>query len=274
MPTPGLSLVGFLDQAEAINHLLSACVPQGSARAALIAEWNTAKRRLGAPIPNAGHPDIKSLPAAQQAHAEQVLTHPIFQDPHWQSTSIQIVEIDPILAYQMTIDSNRLNHYAARLSSPSSPDELMQCCLPLVHQSEDFTITAGPTSMVLRARSLNVRAFRGFWRNNQMGIDFGVRIPFIQVVRHGGRCYLANGCHRAVAVRRAGATHMPCVVRDVPDQTAVGMYPPDFFSMARLTQPDPPTVGHYVHGRAYSVALRLHSRIVHISWGEHTVPEE
>src|ERR1700723_2353954 len=105
MPTPGLSLVGFLDQAEAISHLLVACVPQDSARAALIAEWNAAKQTLGAPIQNAGYPNIQSLPPAHQAHAQQVLAHPIFQDLLWQRTSIQLVEIDPILAYQMTIDS-------------------------------------------------------------------------------------------------------------------------------------------------------------------------
>ena len=118
MPTPGLSLVGFLDQAEAINHLLAACVPQNSAPAALIAEWNSARQRLGAPIPNGGYPNIQPLPAAQQAHAQQVLAHPIFQDPQWQRASIQLVEIDPILGYQMTIDSNRMNHHANRLSSP------------------------------------------------------------------------------------------------------------------------------------------------------------
>jgi hypothetical protein len=152
----------FLDQAEAINHFLAACIPQDSARAALIAEWNAAKQRLGAPIQNAGYPDIQSLPAAHQPHAQQVLAHPIFQDPQWQMTSIQLIEIDPILAYQMTIDSNRLNHHTDRLSAPPSPDELMECCLPLAPESEDFSITAGPASMVLRARSLNVRAFRGF----------------------------------------------------------------------------------------------------------------
>jgi hypothetical protein len=97
MPTPGLSLVGFLDQAEAIDHFLGAYVPPDSAPAALIAEWNTAKQRLGAPIPNAGYPNIQPLPAAQQAHAQQVLAHPIFQDPQWQRASIQLVEIDPIL---------------------------------------------------------------------------------------------------------------------------------------------------------------------------------
>jgi hypothetical protein len=74
MPSPGLSLVGFLDQPEAMNHFLAACVPQDSAPAALIAEWNIAKQKLGAPIPNAGYPNVQPLPEAQQAHPRQVLS--------------------------------------------------------------------------------------------------------------------------------------------------------------------------------------------------------
>lgn len=59
MPTAGLSLVGFMDQQAALNHLTSACVLASITRADVIAEWNAAKGKLGAPIPNAGHPDIK-----------------------------------------------------------------------------------------------------------------------------------------------------------------------------------------------------------------------
>jgi hypothetical protein len=278
MPTPGLSLVGFIDDQQlALNHLMGACVPANPDPAVLIAQWTAAKAQLGAPIPFAGHPNIQPIEPGHDAYIQQVLSHPIFQpgpQGAWLGATVQSVEIDPLLAYQMTVDTDRLDHHTSTLPSPPTFDQLLQCCLPLAPTPESFVVIPGQTSMVLRARSLNVRCFQGFWRNDAMGIFFGVSIPLIHVVRHGGHCYLFNGYHRAVGLRRAGFTHIPCIVRDVADHAAVGMNPPEFFSAARLVQPDPPTVGHFTQDRAITVQLRLHSRILHVSWGEHAVPEE
>ena len=79
MPTPGISLVGFLDQKDAVDHLQNACIPPDGTQSALIAEWNAAKARLGAAFANAGNPDIRPIPAEYKSHVEQVLTHPPFQ---------------------------------------------------------------------------------------------------------------------------------------------------------------------------------------------------
>jgi hypothetical protein len=275
MPTPGLSLVGFLDQPLALAHLSKACVPANADPAALIAEWAAAQARLGAPIATAGTPDIRPIPATHDAYAQLVLANPIFgAGAPLTGATLQMVEIDPLLAYQITVDSNRSAHHAGALSSPPTLDELLACCLPTTPSQENFDVYPGLNSLVLKARSLNVRAFNGFWVNNAMGVQFGVSIPFTHVARHGGGCYLLNGYHRAVSVRRAGATHMPCVFRDVPDHSAIGLNPPEFFSVARLQQPNPPTVGHFTQGRAYHVSLRQHSRIVHISWAENALPDE
>jgi len=56
MPTTGLSLVGFMNEAQAIQHLSNACVPTNPDPVALTAEWQTAQGNLGPAIPNAGHP--------------------------------------------------------------------------------------------------------------------------------------------------------------------------------------------------------------------------
>ena len=59
MPSQGLSLVGFMDQPQAINHLRNDCMPADSSDAALIGEWQAAQGMLGAAIQNAGNPDIQ-----------------------------------------------------------------------------------------------------------------------------------------------------------------------------------------------------------------------
>lgn len=275
MPSPGLSLVGFFaDKQQAINHLTNACVPAvGSTPGSLVAEWMVATMSLGAPIPGAGNPDIQPIPASHAAYVQQLLAQPVFQS-EFKGCAVKLVEIDPVLAYQATVDSNRSAHHCGGMTKPPTLDELLQCCLPLTQQSEQIQVFPGVNSLILKARSLNIRHFAGFWNQNVMGVQFGVSLPYVHVVRYGGKCYLFNGYHRAVGARLAGATHMPCILRDVPDRAAVGMQPPDFFAQDLLDSANPPTVGHFTQGRAIRVSLRQHSRILHVSWAEHALPDE
>jgi hypothetical protein len=274
MPSPGLSLVGFFaDQQHAHNHLTQACIASNPDPAAVIAEWGAAKGALGTPIPNAGHPDIQPLAPGQQAHAQQILAHPIFQ-ADWRGASVVMVEIAPLLAHQLTVDRNRSSHHCNGLSNPVTDDEMMNCCLPLTPQQEQLQIFPAQNSLLVKARSLNVRIVQGVGQPPFLGIQFDVSIPWVHVVRLNGRHYLFNGYHRACGLMAAGATHMPCIMRDIADHNAIGLRPPDTFDSALLDSQDPPTLGHFGQGRAYAVSLRQHSRILYVNWAEHVVPDE
>jgi hypothetical protein len=244
--------------------------------AALVAEWQAAKNSLGPPFANAGHPDIQPLPASQRAHVQQILAHPVFAGG-WHGATIELVEIDPVLAYQMTIDVERSDHHGRTLSTPPSIDQLMATCLPINPPLEDIKVAATPTSFALTSKSLNVRQFDAVvdQTTNFMGIRFGISLPWVHVVRYGGRCHLYNGYHRSLCARRAGATHIPCIVRDVADHSQVlGFDPPGFFPAALLASGDAPTLGHFTQGRAKDVALRAHHRLLVISWAEHAIQDE
>jgi hypothetical protein len=273
MPSPGISLVGLIaDQQQAHNHLRGACMPINSDPVALTAEWDAAKALRGAPIQGAGYPNILPLPAALQAHATQVLAQPVFQ-AEWQGATINLVEIAPILAHQLTVDSNRSAHHCGALSTPPTPEQMMDCCLPLTAQPEQLQVFPAQNSLLLKAKSLNVRIVQGVGMPNFLGIQFDVAIAHVHVARLNGRCYLFNGYHRAVGLLLAGATHMPCIVRDVPNHTAIGLRPPDTFSAAELDAVDAPTLAHSAQ-RGYRVSLRSHSRILYVNWAEHAVPDE
>lgn len=145
MATAGLSLVGFMDQSQAINHLLNACVFANLQPVALIAEWTAAKAKLGAPTPNAGAPDIQPIPAAHQQHIQQLLAQDVFQPPHGvlQGATVQVVEIDPLLALQFTIDNPRSNYHCASMSRPPTLAEMLPVCLPLTPQNENIQTFPG-----------------------------------------------------------------------------------------------------------------------------------
>ncbi len=240
MPTSGLSLVGFMEQQQATAHLESACIPVNPDPTALATEWLAAKSKLGLPIQNAGNPEIHPIDPKHAAHITTILNQPIFQvGGALVGTLCMMVEIEPLLAFQFSVDMNRSDHHCSSISNPPSDIELLHLCLPLVTQNEDIRTTPGQNSLILRARSLNVRSFNvGMFNPPNMGhfigIQFGVSLPYVHVVRHNGRCYLHNGFHRAVGARNAGATHLPCLFRDVPDHRAAGLHEGTFSAQLEL----------------------------------------
>lgn len=276
MPTPGLSLVGFMDQQQAVNHLRHDCVPVDPSDAALTLEWTAAKAKLGGPIPNAGLPDIQDIPAESAGHVQQIVEAWAKEGfSGWPGTTFRLIEIEPLLAYQFAIDADRSNHHCKAFSNPAKPEELLRVCLPLAPQTEDIQFVRASQSLIVRARSLNVQTHeQGMITPNTIGITFGVSVPYTHVVRYNGRCYLHNGFHRAYGARLAGATHIPCVFRDVPDPASVGLRPGATFAVSDLESVNPPTMAHFTQGRAYDVRVKVKSRILHVSWAEYVVPEE
>ena len=280
MPTQGLSLVGFMDQAQALEHLSTACVPANPAPAALLVEWNAARAQLAAPFANAGQPAIQPIAAAGTAYIQQLaqvqwVAEALATHPSLQGCSFQMVEIDPLLAFQFTVDMARSAQHCAPMSSPPTLDQLLACCLPMTRPSGEYHWQALQQSVVIKSRSLNLQMGPRGIGADFAGFNFVWSLPMVHVVRYNGRCYLHNGFHRTVGARMAGATAIPCVFRDVPTPEAAGVKTDgSTFPIALLESANPPTVGHFTQGRAYNVSLRATTRILHISWAEYAMYDE
>jgi hypothetical protein len=288
MSTPGLSLVGFMtDQAQAIHHLRTSCIPDPIDRgdAGLISDWNYAKSRLLKPFPNAGQPKLQPIPMSDP-HIVQLMQVPwagLFLPLLAQGATFQMIEIDPLLAFQFAVDEDRSDSHCGALTKPPTRDELLNVCLPLV-QSNDAVHISGVgqpragTSIIIKSRSLNLLvALEGPLNPNAQdvwGVQLSWTLPFVHVVRLNGRCYLHNGFHRSLGVRAAGATEMPCMFRDVPDAASANILPPGTFDLGLLESANPPTVGHFTQGYAKKVSLRATTRIIQINWAQHTMFDE
>lgn len=278
MADAGLSLVGFMDQQQALNHLRVACVSSDPSDAALIPEWQAAVAGIGPPIARAGLPDIQPIPTSHEPYIQQLTQLPWVQQhlAGLANATFQLVEIDPLLAFQFAISSPRSSHHCGHLSNPPTLDDLLAVCLPLQQTNEEINVVPTAQSILVKAKSLNIRTLQaGMLANNLLGLAFGLTLPLLHVVRHNGKCYLHNGFHRALGVRGAGATHVPCLFRDVPDHEAVGIRNDGAtFGVPLLESNNPPTLGHFTQGRAHQVSLRSVSRILHVSWSEYAVPDE
>ena len=188
--------------------------------------------------------------------------------------TIKLVEVEPLLAFQQTVDVRRSEHHCNGSSSAGTFDEVLSLCLPLAPQTENILTFQDSKSMILKSRSLNVRTFAGgLFNGTFVGIQFGVSLPYVQVVRYNGRCYLSNGFHRAYGLKSLGNTHIPCVFRDVNTDAEVGIGH-GTFPIELLESENPPTLGHFSETRALEVSLRSVSRVLHVSWSEYSIPDE
>lgn len=283
MATPGLSLVGFMhNQQQAVSHLKIPCVPNppNKSDTALAADWVAAQARLGAPFANAGQPSLQAIPITDP-HIQQLLAVSWAPSIHAllaQGATFQMVEIDPLLAFQFTVDTARAANHCGTLSHPPGRQEALNVGLPLILSIDQIHASQQGQSVILKSRSLNLGlAAQGPMSAmpDVIGIQFAWTLPLIHVVRYNGRCYLHNGYHRAYGMRTAGATTMPCMFRDVPDANAAGIKTDgSTFDEALLTSNNPPTFGHFTQGRASPVELRSAIRILQVNWSQHTVFDE
>ena len=287
MPTPGLSLLGFMSQSEAIAHVLTHSVPANPDVQALTVEWQAARARKGAPMAG-GHPDVQDIPAANQPYIkalmqQQWLAQFVASLP---GAEFKLVEIDPLLTIHFMVDLKRSSDHCGALPQNPSLADLMPVCLPTALPNEQVNMVRLPDgkdkqltvgAFLLTARSLNVRVVDAgyFQADNKIGIQFAMPVPFVQVVRFNGRCYLTDGLHRTLGARRKGATHIPCLFRDVQSTAPLKLRNDgSTFTLPLLKSADAPTVGHYTQGRAYDVQLKRFDRIVHVTWAEYAVAAE
>ncbi len=282
MADPGLSLAGFLDSQSAIGVLRRSCVFADTSDAALALEWEQARNKLGAPVQNAGQPDIQPIPAEGQAYMARL------EQQAWVAKSLrddlcgatfQMVELDPLLAFQFDVSLARSAHHTGGAQSgPPSADELFSMCLPWDLRMENIRVNTSSQSLLVTSQGLNFLPLaKGLFRTacgSFVGIKVAPSGPFMYVVRYNGRHFLHNGFNRAVGLRRRGVTHAPCVVRDVATPEAVGILPGKTFELPLLESADPPTIRHFAEGRAYDVQLKSFTRTLHVSWADYVTTQD
>ncbi len=286
VPTRGLSLVGFMDQQrQALDHLRNFCVLSEMSEAALLGEWAAARAKVGAPHPRAGAPDIREIEPPDDAYVRELRAQPwvqtVFQAEGYRDAAFKLVEIEPLLAHQPFVDVERSDHVCKRLRN-SAVAELMPLCLPRTQPAPldpPTVIVQEPQSLIIKSRDLQIETLRtmlmtvshGGYDRVLAGMEISWSLPFVHVVRLSGRYYLLNGYHRALGAAKVGVTHIPCLLREVP-----GEADPAWLMMPRrlFASSNPPTMGHFLHGRTHEVRLRAISRILHVTWSHHLMPDE
>jgi len=271
-----------MEEQAALDYLRLRCMLPDLSQRELATLWCDARFRLGSAMPGAGRPDIQEIPSQHAAYLEGVRGNPRYTASLvGPNASFKLVEIDPLLSYQFHIAPAWSVSLAAPLTDPSALAELLLLCLP--HSLEDppgYQVAALPNGFCIRTTTGNVRVLGAGQlgtdaaQQHFAGIAYGPPSNLVQVARFDGRYYLRNGYHRAYGLRKAGATHVPCVLVEATDYAQLGFMGGALtFERDLLESPNPPTLGHFTQDRAFPLQLRTMTRIITVTWSEYTFLE-
>lgn len=264
--SPGLLLLGFFREPQALSILNSLCVCPDTRRHALQAICLDARKCRGGPVAKAGVPEICAIPPELKEYAAKVKALDRLRGGvAGMAFEAEMVEIRPLLAIQAGVFLDRVAEIEGTLGAVPSSQTLAEVCLPLdakLNVSE-IQVDIAKLPMKVLTRNPNVSVL-GWAVANQdpasgllpMVFLVGQREPCIQVIEFNGRHYLRNGYHRAVAAMRLGVTHMPALVMhgtswdNVHEELGKG-----WFFDARVLGEQMPTVSHFEVG--YKLPLKM-----------------
>ena len=88
-----------------------------------------------------GSLNVQPIPSAHDAHIQQLTGAPWFAPAFagpLQGCEFKLVELDPLLAYQFTVNDGRSQHHCGGLSRPPTMTQLVELCLPVQPAVESF----------------------------------------------------------------------------------------------------------------------------------------
>jgi hypothetical protein len=199
-------------------------------RRALAAAWCAANdryqalERSQAGIANAGA--HRELDAALQPLADEVRAHPNYRQAFdTLPTEFAMVDLDHLIVDQQHVTRTFVDRIAERVGRDPDPRHLFGLCMPLRPPPTPVTMQkVGARRYVFKSRSLDFRFHESRLLDAEqcdsfgpvagiVGLVVGYGCNFLNVVRVGRRVLLANGYHRAVALRSAGVRFAPAVMQ-------------------------------------------------------------
>lgn len=234
-PKDELWLLGQPPLNDYLDVVTAETVGTAPRRGDIIASWRKANDHLAElEQREAGLADrirCKKLPKDMRPLAQELQQLDIFRDTFDRvETTIEMVELDRIVASQRHVTLPFVQGLAAKLDPSMSGAELFRFCQPLERRdapvecrklgSDRYAFISDSSdlryheTMLLRADQIS-----GLHRTGPVagvvGIIVGHGSNFLSGIRWGKRIVLHNGYHRATALRMAGFTHAPIIVQTV-----------------------------------------------------------
>jgi hypothetical protein len=239
-----LVLIGHPPIAEFLSLATVQAVDARSAdQRRLVNEWMNANDRITALVgwqpgfANGGV--VIPIPTDQHRLVSEVQSDPIFQRSFsLMETTFGLVEIDRLIPLQKFVNLHQVSRLRRHLARSLTPKRIFRLCLPADHPHPQVDQTrVANNSWAFASRSNDLR----FLDATLLGPDqifgyvpqgpvagvvalvVGFSSNFVNVIRVDNRMVLANGTHRAYALRQLGITHVPSIIQHVRRAEELGL---------------------------------------------------
>lgn len=180
-------------------------------------------------------PELQPLAAAVEADPRFGHTFPTLP------VTFGMVELDRLVVYQPRVTGTFVERVARRLGPAPDPRAIFHACHPLEAEPPPLEIeTTDDDRFLFTSQSHDLRfhearlfrpaelpGYRSFGAiGGIVGLVVGFGGNFLNVIRSDDRLLLNNGYHRAVALRRLGVTHAPCVIQTVTRRDELALVGP------------------------------------------------
>jgi hypothetical protein len=270
-------LSAFMSQIEVQNYSAQTLDP-----GALLSAWGAQQGNVTALTDKYAPPKLEPLSVKAQQHAAQLKANPIFQNQYGAGAEIKMIELGRLIAFQWHVDHVVSNDvHGASLTATPGEDEILSTCLPLSMVTGVRTLwqvmQRGPGmasgGVVASSTDLTFDLAPGFPQANaatgQIGIVLSPNSNLMMVRQNGDRFALANGYHRAAALRARGIAMAPVVVVQAP---VLGQGA-GFFSEPLLLGERPPLVDDFANDTlATTVEVRAMMKVVRVTIESLLVP--
>ncbi|MES2279806.1 MAG: hypothetical protein V4542_00185 [Pseudomonadota bacterium] len=187
----------------------------------------------------ADKPEVKPLSRKLRAHVGKLT-----RLPHFQAcfpavpVSFGMVELDKLIVSQQHITQSSVQKMTRSLKMPLSETALAELCLPLTPDTSGFGVALEENgryvftsdthdARFLGAKLVNPSDIKGRTVGGHvqavLALSVGFTTNVLNVVRFGPRMVLNNGYHRAIALRKLGITHAPCLIQVCGHWEEVGL---------------------------------------------------
>ncbi len=278
--TDWISLLGFFQEAEAIQYIHS----QGVKQITLDEEWLGRIRISRAEADKISgrlelQPEVKNLEGYDDRIAK-IKGDPTFQEHMMgmQSASFALVELKSIHCFQTHLNKEYVETLMKTAPESDEFEKTVKFCLPTKDEkSQQEVLTAfNPTTNTFSAivENLDFRIIGNVQGEDNntgrkfAGFAYGFGLPQISVVKYKGMILLKNGYHRAFSLFKKGHKFLPCLFLDTNQYQFTGGNLPGFFNMDLVMSNKSPVLSDFnsdivliVPRRRQKLVLNVHAEI-------------
>jgi len=165
---------------------------------------------------------LAPVPKELASYVDELRRHPATQSAFADGWAPSLADLRRLCAIQSRVFTEAADE-RVRTVDAADVHSVTAVSLPMpVSSNVPALFDRARGAWVLTSPSPNLKVIGNFTQDmahDSTGFGFAVslRHSFISVVNHGGRYYLSDGYHRAVAFLRRGITHVPVITRTLRD---------------------------------------------------------